>query len=108
MSRLTLRAPMQSPRRLFAGRKRLYRTWPSPPLFLSFLFLQEFFPEKVTFFSFRFVPLKDNHTSQLKSTEIQLTAGTVLLLDETALEEGKLNDFGFNFSFSHLSKLAEN
>lgn len=42
----------------------------------------------------RFMPSKDYKTLQLKSSELQLTAGTVLVLDETAMKAGNLIDQG--------------
>lgn len=42
----------------------------------------------------RFLPSKDYKTLQLKSSELQLTSGTVLVLDETAMKAGKLIDQG--------------
>jgi hypothetical protein len=56
-------------------------------------------------FSCRFMPLKDYKTLQLKSSELQLSSGTVLVLDETAMKEGKLIDQGIFLSSFFLSLL---
>ena len=44
--------------------------------------------------SIKMSPSKDYSTMQLKSSPLQLSRGTILVLDETALQQGKLYELG--------------